>query len=50
MNQTQKDILERRSCRKYKPDAVPEELVQAIVDAVSGPPRPETSRRSRSCG
>ena len=33
MNQTQKDILERRSCRKYKADPVPEELVQAIVDA-----------------
>lgn len=33
MNSTQKDILERRSIRKYKPDPVPEELVQAVVDA-----------------
>ena len=33
MNPTQKDILDRRSIRKYKTDPVPEELVQAVVDA-----------------
>ena len=33
MNPTQKDILERRSIRKYKTDPVPEELVQAVADA-----------------
>ena len=33
MTTTQKDILERRSVRKYKPDPVPEELVQAVVEA-----------------
>ena len=33
MNPTQKDILERRSIRKYKSDPVPEELIQAVVDA-----------------
>ena len=33
MNATQKDILERRSIRKYKTDPVPEDLIQAVVEA-----------------
>ena len=33
MTTTQKDILERRSIRKYKPDPVPEELVKQVVEA-----------------
>lgn len=31
MNQTIKDMLERRSCRRFKPDAVPEELINEII-------------------
>ena len=33
MNQTIKDILERRSCRKFKADAVPRELIEQVIEA-----------------
>ena len=33
MNPTQKDILDRRSIRKYKADPIPDELIQAVVEA-----------------
>lgn len=33
MTPSQKDILARRSIRKYKADPVPEDLVQAVVEA-----------------
>ena len=33
MTSTQKDILERRSIRKYKADPVSDELIRAVVDA-----------------
>ena len=33
MNQTIKDILERRSCRKFRSDAVPRELVEQVIEA-----------------
>lgn len=31
MNQTIKDMLDRRSCRKFKSDAVPEELINEVI-------------------
>ena len=33
MNQTIKDMLERRSCRKFKSDAVPQECLDQIIHA-----------------
>ena len=33
MNETLKTILERRSCKKFKPDMVPEDVVNKIVEA-----------------
>lgn len=33
MNEVLKNIRERRSCRKYKADAVPAELIDAVVEA-----------------
>lgn len=33
MNETIKNILSRRSCKSYKPDAVPAELLDAILNA-----------------
>ena len=33
MNEIIKGILERRSVRKYKPDMVPRELIDQIVEA-----------------
>lgn len=33
MNSTIKDILERRSCRKFKSDMVPQELIEQVVEA-----------------
>ena len=33
MNQTIKDILERRSIRKFKPDMIPKEIIDQIIEA-----------------
>lgn len=33
MNSTIKDMLERRSCRNFKPDMVPKELIDQIIEA-----------------
>ena len=33
MNETMKDLLERRSCRSYLPDPVPEEILDRILEA-----------------
>ena len=33
MNQTQKDIIERRSCRRFRPDAVAKESIERIIQA-----------------
>lgn len=33
MKETLKDLLERRSCRKYKPDPVPEDVLDRILEA-----------------
>lgn len=33
MNQTMKDILERRSCKNYKTDPVPKELLDQVIEA-----------------
>ena len=33
MKETLQDLLERRSCRSYKPDAVPEEVLAKILEA-----------------
>lgn len=33
MNQTITDMINRRSCRKFKPDAVPAELLDQIIEA-----------------
>ena len=33
MNQTIKDMIERRSCRKFKPDMVPIGIINEIVEA-----------------
>lgn len=33
MNEVLKNIRERRSCRKYKADAVPADLIDAVVEA-----------------
>ncbi|MBO5607126.1 MAG: nitroreductase [Treponema sp.] len=33
MNATIKDILERRSCRKFKSESVPKELIEQIIEA-----------------
>lgn len=33
MNEVMKAILERRSCKKYKPDLVPQELIDQVVEA-----------------
>ncbi len=33
MNETMKDLLERRSCRSYRPDPVPEEILDRILEA-----------------
>lgn len=33
MNEVLKAMIERRSCRKYKPDAVPQEKLDAILEA-----------------
>ena len=33
MNQTIKDMLERRSCRKFKSNMVPKELIAQVVEA-----------------
>lgn len=33
MNTTVKDIIERRSIRKFKPDAVPQKLIDEVIEA-----------------
>lgn len=33
MNQTIKDILRRRSCRSFKPDMVPQDVIGQIIEA-----------------
>ena len=33
MKETMKDLLERRSCRSYRPDPVPEEILDRILEA-----------------
>ncbi len=33
MNETVKNLMERRSCRKFKPDAIPEEILDHILEA-----------------
>lgn len=33
MNETMKTLTERRSCRSYKPDPVPEEILDQILEA-----------------
>ncbi|MCM1167542.1 MAG: nitroreductase [Lachnospiraceae bacterium] len=33
MNQTIKDMLERRSCRKFKPDMLPKDVMEQIIEA-----------------
>ena len=33
MNETLKNLIERRSCRKYKPDPVPQEILDQILEA-----------------
>ena len=33
MNQTIKDMLERRSIRKFKPDMIPKEIIDQIIEA-----------------
>lgn len=33
MNETLKTLLERRSCRSYKPDPIPQEILDAILQA-----------------
>ena len=33
MNETLKTIMERRSCKKFKPDMVPEDVVNKIIEA-----------------
>ncbi len=33
MNQTIKDMLERRSIRKFKPDMIPKEIIDKIIEA-----------------
>ena len=33
MNQTIKDMLERRSCRKFKPDMVSKEMIDQVIEA-----------------
>ena len=33
MNETLKTLTERRSCRSYKPDPVPEEILEQILEA-----------------
>jgi nitroreductase len=33
MNETMKNILERRSIRKYKPDMVEKELLDQVIEA-----------------
>lgn len=38
MNQTIKDLLERRSCRSFKDDPIPEELLQEVLKAGSYAP------------
>ena len=38
MNETIKNMLERRSCRSYKPDAIPTEIINQICEAGSYAP------------
>lgn len=33
MNQTIKDMLERRSCRKFKSDMIPKDVIDQIIEA-----------------
>lgn len=33
MNDTIKDMIQRRSCRKFKPDMVPAEIIDQIIEA-----------------
>lgn len=33
MNETMKTLLERRSCRSYKPDLIPEDILNQILEA-----------------
>ena len=33
MNDIIKAIIERRSCKNYKPDAVPQEIIEQIIEA-----------------
>lgn len=33
MNETLKTLKERRSCRSYRPDPVPEEILEQILEA-----------------
>jgi len=33
MNQTIKDLKERRSCRSFKPDMLPKELIEQVIEA-----------------
>ena len=33
MNNTLKTLVERRSCRSYKPDPIPAEILEQILEA-----------------
>ncbi len=33
MNRTIQDILERRNCRKFKPDSIPKDILDRIIEA-----------------
>ncbi|MBP3836001.1 MAG: nitroreductase family protein, partial [Pyramidobacter sp.] len=33
MNEVMKALLERRSCKKYKADPVPQELIEQVIEA-----------------
>ena len=33
MNESLKTLLERRSCRSYKPDPIPQEVLDQILEA-----------------
>ncbi len=33
MNETMKNLIERRSCRSYKPDPIPQEILDQILEA-----------------
>ena len=44
MNEVMKALLERRSCKKYKADPMPQELIEQVIEAGRAAPSGSNSQ------